>query len=123
MKPLFPGSEFESRHDRVRKAIAKQSLDAVVAFAPVNIFWTSGYIGSPSHRKTPEFIHAASYPWIIIPRSGEVMVVGNAGAIESYEKETTISRIVTHHPTADRPPTLIDALKSWPCRQRSKNWV
>jgi Xaa-Pro aminopeptidase len=111
MKPLFSGSEFESRHDRVRKAIAKQSLDAVVAFAPVNIFWTSGYIGSPSHRKTPEFIHAASYPWIIIPRSGEVMVVGNAGAIESYEKETTISRIVTHHPTADRPPTLIDALR------------
>lgn len=112
MKPLFPKSEFDSRHDRLREAMRSAGLDAVVACAPVNIFWTCGYLGSPSHRKTPEFIHAASYPWVIVARAGEPIIVGNAGAIISYEKETTISKIYAHRPTADRIAALADALVS-----------
>ncbi|MEO9320430.1 MAG: M24 family metallopeptidase [Nitrososphaera sp.] len=112
MKPLFPKAEFESRLERLRLAMKDSGLDVAIATAPVNIFWTSGYLGSPSHRKTPEFIHAASYPWVLVPQSGEPVIVGNAGALVSYEKETTISRIYTHHPTKDRVPSLVDALRS-----------
>ena len=69
MTPLFPKSEFEDRHKRILNAMSNNGLDAIVLFSPVNVFWASGYLGSPSHRKTPEFIHLFSYPWILIPNS------------------------------------------------------
>ena len=111
MKPLFPKAEFDLRHERLRQAMKQSGIDALVACAPVNVFWTCGYLGSPSHRKTPEFIHAASYPWVVVSLSSEPFLVGNGGAIRSYERETTVSKIYTHHPTADRVPTLVEALK------------
>ena len=111
MYPLFPASEFESRHAKLRHAMAESKLDAVIAFAPVNIFWSSGYLGSPSHRKTPEFIHGASYPWVLISQD-EPTLVGNSAAVESYERETTFRRIFSAHPVASRVPALVDALKA-----------
>ena len=111
MSPLFPKSEFEDRYNKIRNAMSNQGLDAVIAFSPVNIFWASGYLGSPSHRKSPEFIHGFSYPWIIIPKEDEPIIVGNSGATKSYERETTIKNIITHHPTADRAPALVKALE------------
>jgi Xaa-Pro aminopeptidase len=111
MTPLFPKSEFEDRHKRILIAMSTNGLDSIVLFSPVNVFWASGYLGSPSHRKTPEFIHLFSYPWILIPNSDDPAIVGNSGAMKSYERETTIQRIFTHHPTANRAPTLVKALE------------
>jgi Xaa-Pro aminopeptidase len=111
MRPLFPKAEFEFRHSRVRKAMTDAKLDAVIAFAPVNIFWSSGFLGSPSHRKTPEFIHGASYPWVVISHD-ETALVGNSAAVPSYEHETTIKRIFSSHPVANRMSALVEALKS-----------
>lgn len=112
-EPIFQKSEFESRYARAWEAMGEAGLDAIVVYNPGNQFWLSGYMGSLSAKRFPEFSHHVLYPKILLPRGGEPVIIGFVMPQETYANETYIKemRCVTPPLEENRPKAIKDVLK------------
>ena len=89
-EPIFRKSEFEGRYERTWAAMEKAGLDAIITYNPGNQFWLTGYMGSLSAKRFPEFSHHALYPKVILPRGKEPIIVGFVMPQEAYQNETYV---------------------------------
>lgn len=112
--PIFPRSEFEQRYERTWRAMEAKGLDAIVAYSAGNQFWLSGYLGSLSAKRFPEFSHDVLFPKIVLPRGEMPVLVGFQMPAETYGNETHIADIrpVGVPVEATRPAAIADVLAS-----------
>lgn len=110
--PVFQPAEFEQRYERAWEAMAEVGLDAIVCYNPGNQFWLSGYMGSLSAKRFPEFSHHALYPKIVLPRGREPVLIGFIMPQETYRHETWIEDMRCVEPALEenRPKAIKDVL-------------
>ncbi len=75
-QPVFPKEEFQVRYERAWQKMAEANLDALIAYSPGNQFWLSGFLGSLSAKRFPEFSHHAIFPKVLLPRDREPIIIG-----------------------------------------------
>lgn len=111
-QPIFPKSEFQKRFERVRQKMAEAGLEALIAYSPGNQFWLTGFLGSLSAKRFPEFAHDVIFPKVVLPREREPMIVGLKTAAETYARETHVTDIRTVLPPVreNRPRAIQAAL-------------
>ncbi len=111
-QPIFPKEEFQTRYERTWQKMAEANLDALIAYSPGNQFWLSGFLGSLSAKRFPEFSHHAIFPKVILPRDREPIIVGFHMPAETYERSTHIADIRTVPPPLEenRPQSIQTAL-------------
>ena len=64
-QPVFPEAEFQDRYERTWQRMEDAGLDAIVAYSAGNQFWLSGYLGSLSAKRFPEFSHDVLFPKVV----------------------------------------------------------
>lgn len=112
-EPYFPKSEFEQRWQRARQAMEELNVGALLATNPGNQFWLTGYQGSLSGDKFPEFAHEVIFPRALLPYDGEPVLFGLDIARDTYAHETHVSDIRTFLPPVTKRLELIaESLKS-----------
>lgn len=89
-QPVFEKSEFEGRHERAWEAMGSAGLDAIITYNPGNQFWLTGYMGSLSAKRFPEFSHHALYPKVVLARGRDPVIVGFVMPEETYRQETHV---------------------------------
>lgn len=111
-QPIFPKNEFQQRYERAWQKMAETGLDAVIAYSPGNQFWLTGFLGSLSAKRFPEFSHHVLFPKVILPREREPILVGLHTPAETYATETHVTDIRTVSPPVEetRPQTIKAAL-------------
>ena len=92
-EPIFPKDEFQGRYERVWTAMEERGLDAIVAYSAGNQFWLSGYQGSLSAKRFPEFSHDVLFPKIVVPKGEAPTLVGFQMPAETYANESHIEDI------------------------------
>lgn len=110
--PVFGENEFQRRYERAWERMEKAGIDALVCYNPGNQFWLTGYMGSLSAKRFPEFSHHALCPKVILPRGKQPILVGFVMPQETYEHETYIKdmRICGTPLEESRPKAIKDAL-------------
>jgi len=110
--PVFDQDEFQRRYERAWQRMEQAGLDALVCYNPGNQFWLTGYMGSLSAKRFPEFSHHALYPKVILPLGKQPILVGFVMPQETYEHETHIEdmRICKTPLEESRPKAIKDAL-------------
>jgi len=110
--PYFPKGEFEARWQRASEKMAELGADALIATSPGNQFWLTGYEGSLSGDKFPEFSHEIIFPRIVLPRDRAPVLVGLEIAAGTYEAETHVEDIRSYvPPIANRIERIADAVR------------
>lgn len=111
-EPLFPKSEFQRRFARAWRQMGEANLDALIAYSPGNQFWLTGFLGSLSARRFPEFSHHVLFPKVILPQEREPIIVGLQTPAETYAKSTHVTDIRTVLPPVEdnRPRAIKQAL-------------
>lgn len=61
-EPIFPRSEFQKRFERAWQKMAEVGLDALIGYSPGSQFWLTGFLGSLSAKRFPEFSHHVLFP-------------------------------------------------------------
>ncbi len=92
-EPVFPRHEFQGRYERTWRRMEAAGLDALVAYSAGNQFWLTGYLGSLSAKRFPEFSHDVLFPKVVLPRGEEPVIVGFQMPAETYANETHIADI------------------------------
>ena len=92
-EPVFPRHEFQARYERAWRAMEKAGLDALVAYSAGNQFWLTGYLGSLSAKRFPEFSHDVLFPKVVLPRGEAPVIVGFQMPAETFANETHIEDI------------------------------
>lgn len=92
-EPVFSRHEFQSRYQRAWQKMEEAGLDALVAYSAGNQFWLSGYLGSLSAKRFPEFSHDVLFPKVVLPRGGDPTIVGFQMPAETFANETHITDI------------------------------
>jgi len=112
-KPYFPKEEFHRRWSAAHAKMAERDLHALLATNPGNQFWLSGYEGSLSGDKFPEFCHEVIFPRVLLRRDAEPILFGVDIARDTYANETHIEDIRTYvPPITNRVEAIVQALKS-----------
>ncbi len=111
--PIFPESEFQERYERAWRAMESEGLDAIVAYSAGNQFWLSGYLGSLSAKRFPEFSHDVLFPKIVLVRGEPPVLVGFQMPAETYANETHIAdlRPVGVPVETKRPAAIADVIR------------
>lgn len=91
--PPFTEHEFQRRYERAWERMEEDGLDAIVAYSAGNQFWLSGYLGSLSAKRFPEFSHDVLFPKIVLPRGEAPVMVGFQMPAETYANESHIRDI------------------------------
>ena len=112
-EPVFRKAEFERRYERTWQKMGEAGLDAVVTYNPGNQFWLTGYTGSLSAKRFPEFSHHALFPKVVLAQEREPVIVGFVMPEETYQRETYVEdmRCVTPALEENRPKAIKDVLK------------
>ena len=112
-QPIFAKSEFNSRYERTWEAMGNAGLDAIITYNPGNQFWLTGYTGSLSAKRFPEFSHHALFPKVVLARGHEPVIVGFVMPQETYQNETHVEdmRCVTPALEENRPKAIKDVLQ------------
>jgi len=113
-EPYFPKSEFDARYERAWLAMGEAGVQAIIAYNPGNMFWLTGFMGSLSAKRFPEFAHHAVYPKVLLPAEKDPVMIGLNMPTESYAKETHVTDIRPVLPPVEesRPLAFADALKA-----------
>lgn len=92
--------------------MADAGLEALIAYSPGNQFWLTGFLGSLSAKRFPEFSHHVLFPKVILPQGREPIIVGLQTPAETYARETYVTDIRTVPPPVEetRPRALKEAL-------------
>ncbi len=111
-EPVFSRGEFQARYERAWRKMGEAGLDAIVTYNPGNQFWLTGYMGSLSAKRFPEFSHHALYPKVVLARGHDPVIVGFVLPRETYERETHVDDIRTVMPPFEenRPKAIKDVL-------------
>ena len=111
-EPIFSRGEFSGRHERAWRKMEEAGLDAIVTYNPGNQFWLTGYMGSLSAKRFPEFSHHALFPKVVLVRGQAPVIVGFVLPQETYERETYVDDIRTVTPAFEenRPKAIKDVL-------------
>jgi len=111
-EPIFPRSEFHKRYGRAWQKMAEVGLDALIGYSPGNQFWLTGFLGSLSAKRFPEFSHQVLFPKVILPREREPIIVGLQTPAETYARETHVTDIRTVLPPVEenRPRAIKEVL-------------
>lgn len=97
----FEKSEFLSRLSRIQSALESQSLDALIAFQPETITWTTGH-----YTRT-----YSGYQVAIIPRSGEPTLICRNVSQFYAERTCAFSDIVYWRDGEDRLALTLQTLR------------
>ncbi len=120
-QPIFPKSEFQQRFARAWQKMAEAELEALIAYSPGNQFWLTGFLGSLSAKRFPEFAHDVIFPKVILPREREPIIVGLKTAAETYARGTHVTDIRTvSPPVGENHPQAIKAVLAGLGLQRSR---
>lgn len=111
-QPLFPKGEFQHRFAPAWPKMADAGLEALIAYSPGNQFWLTGFLGSLSAKRFPEFSHHVLFPKVILPQGREPIIVGLQTPAETYARETYVTDIRTVPPPVEetRPRAPKEAL-------------
>lgn len=110
-QPICPRGEFEHRFHRAWQRMDEARLEALIAYSPGNQFWLTGFLGSLSAKRFPEFSQHAIFPKVVLPRQREPIIVGLETAAETYARETYVSDFRTVRPPIDESrPAAIKAV-------------
>ncbi|MEQ8660258.1 MAG: aminopeptidase P family N-terminal domain-containing protein, partial [Gammaproteobacteria bacterium] len=111
-QPVFQKAEFEQRYERAWEAMGAAGLDAIVTYSAGNQFWLTGYTGSLSAKRFPEFAHHALFPKVVMARGHAPVIVGFVMPQETYANETWIEDIRAVKPDLEvnRPKAIKDVL-------------
>lgn len=114
-EPVFSRGEFQARYERTWAAMEAAGLDAIVTYNPGNQFWLTGYTGSLSAKRFPEFSHHALFPKVVLAHGREPVIVGFVMPQETYEHETYVEdmRCVTPALEENRPQAIRDVLQGF----------
>jgi Xaa-Pro aminopeptidase len=111
-QPIFPKHEFQHRFERAWQQMAAAGLDALIAYSPGNQFWLTGFLGSLSAKRFPEFSHHVLFPKVILPQGRAPIIVGLQTPAETYARETYVTDIRTVLPPVEenRPKAIKEVL-------------
>lgn len=119
-QPVFPKEEFQTRYERAWQKMAEANLDALIAYSAGNQFWLTGFLGSLSAKRFPEFSHHVLFPKVILPRDHDPIIVGFQMLAETYARSTHIADIRTVPPSLEenRPQAIKSVLSELGLQQK-----
>jgi Xaa-Pro aminopeptidase len=117
---VFPKEEFQTRYERAWQKMAEANLDALIAYSAGNQFWLTGFLGSLSAKRFPEFSHHVLFPKVILARDHDPSIVGFQMLAETYARSTHIADIRTVLPPLEenRPQAIKSVLSELGLQQK-----
>ena len=98
----FEQREYESRLERVQRAMAERGLEAMLLFGPHNIFFLSG-------MDTENFV---DYQCLVVPREGSPTLVILDVERSRYENSSWLPNVETYHSSNDPVAVTRAAMKT-----------
>jgi Xaa-Pro aminopeptidase len=112
-EPVFPASEFATRHQRVWNDLEKAGLRAIVAYSPANVFWLTGFRGPTSPGPIAAYVQQVVAPKAVLSVGRPPSLTGLLNFAQAYAQETHVADIrPVRTPVPGRPRMIRDILQS-----------
>ena len=84
---VFPAEEYDARLRAVREGIAARGLDAILLFAPANVFYLTGYATAAFSNYQCLVVPAGGAPWLVVRLLERPVAEATTGlsTIETFE--------------------------------------